>query len=293
MSRLWIACFVSSVMWVGSAGAQQGTVLEDQQLTSDILGRVMHYAVYLPPGYTHNTRSYPVLYLLHGYTDREWAWIQFGQVQHIADEAIRTGQVPPMIIIMPDAGISWYMNDRAAQQRYEDYFFDELLPHVEATWPVRKSWEFRAISGLSMGGHGALLYVFKHPAMFSACAALSAAVLTDEEVMQMSQEQWDQVWGFVVGEGLHGSARLTPHWKANNALHLAQQADKSLLQRVAFYIDCGDDDFLYKGNAALHVLLRDMGIAHEYRVRDGGHEWSYWRSALPEVLRFVGRRFMR
>ncbi len=291
--KSWIVLFALFFAFANETRAQQGIVLEGQEVESAILGRTMRYAIYLPPGYSANTRDYPVLYLLHGYTDSEWAWVQFGQVQAIADEAIRSGVAPPMIIVMPDAGVTWYMNDHAGTERYEDYFFDELLPHIEATWPVRRGWEFRAVAGLSMGGHGALLYALKHPAMFAACAPLSAAVYTDEEVVAMPQDQWDYVWGKLIGEGLEGQARLTDHWKANNALYLARQADRELLRRVSFYIDCGDDDFLYKGNAALHVLLRDLGIRHEYRVRDGGHEWSYWRSALPEVLHFVGKRFTR
>lgn len=291
--KSWFVLFALLFAFANETRAQQGLVLEGQELNSEILGRTMRYAIYLPPGYSANTRDYPVLYLLHGYTDSEWAWVQFGQVPHIADEVIRSGEAPPMIIVMPDAGVTWYMNDHAGTERYEDYFFDELIPHIEATWPVRRGWEFRAVAGLSMGGHGALLYALKHPAMFAACAPLSAALLTDEEVVSMPQDRWDYVWGKLIGAGLEGEARLTDHWKANNALYLARQVDRALIRRVSFYIDCGDDDFLYKGNAALHVLLRDLDIAHEYRVRDGGHEWSYWRTALPEVLRFAGRRFTR
>ncbi len=291
--KSWLVLFALFFAFANDTLAQQGIVLEGQELESGILGRTMRYAIYLPPGYEASTRRYPVLYLLHGYTDPEWAWVQFGQVPHIADAVIRSGEAPPMIIVMPEAGVTWYMNDHAGNERYEDYFFDELLPHIEATWPVRRSREFRAVAGLSMGGHGALIYALKHPAMFAACMPLSAAVYTDEEVIGMPQDRWDYVWGKLIGTGLEGEARLTDHWKANNALYLARQVDRELVRRVSFYIDCGDDDFLYKGNAALHVLLRDLNIAHEYRVRDGGHEWSYWRSALPEVLRFAGRRFTR
>ena len=170
--------------------------------SSAVLGRDVAYAVYLPPDYATSTRRYPVVYLLHGYTDNESGWIQFGEVNLAADRAIAEREIPPMIIVMPDGGVSWYINDLAGKVRYEDMFVKELIPHIDAMYRTRASREFRGIAGLSMGGWGTLVQSFRHPELFAACAAFSAAVWPDEEILGMKQDPWDKVVGPVLGVGL-------------------------------------------------------------------------------------------
>jgi len=247
--------------------------------------------VYLPSGYHASGRRFPVLYLLHGYTDDESAWIQFGEIDRIADQEINTGQVPPMIIVMPDAGVTWYMNDFQNKYRYEDMFIEEFIPFIDATYATRPSREFRALSGLSMGGHGSLILAMRHTDMFTACAALSAAVFTDNQAINKhwTVEHMDKV----IDLKLEGKKRLNDHWKANNAMYLAQSKSIDDIKKVRWYIDCGDDDFLYEGNSMLHILLRDLEIPHEYRVRNGGHSWSYWRTGIVDCLGFIGESFRR
>ncbi|MGD2036122.1 MAG: alpha/beta hydrolase-fold protein, partial [Bacteroidales bacterium] len=116
-----------------SASGQTGKVFDDLSMTSKILNSERKYAVYLPPDYETSQRSYPVLYLLHGSGDDQTGWVQFGEVLHIADKAIGEGRATPMVIIMPDAntGIKGYFNDISNEWRYEDFFFDELIPFVE------------------------------------------------------------------------------------------------------------------------------------------------------------------
>ena len=98
-------------------------VFDAKSVKSEILGKDMKVAIYLPDGYASSERSYPVLYLLHGYSDDQTGWVQFGEVQKIADQAIADGRAAPMIIVMPDAEVTWYANDLKGQYRYEDYFF--------------------------------------------------------------------------------------------------------------------------------------------------------------------------
>lgn len=103
-------------------------------MKSGILGRDVNYAVYLPPDYETSGRRYPVVYLLHGYTDDESGWIQFGKVNLAADRAIAAREIPPMIIVMPDGGATFYINDCQDKVRYEDMFIQELIPHIDKTY---------------------------------------------------------------------------------------------------------------------------------------------------------------
>lgn len=275
--------------------AQQGIVKESLKLNSSTLGKEVKYNIYLPADYEKNNRLYPVLYLLHGYTDDETGWTQFGQTPEIADKVINSGEAPPMIIVMPDAGVTWYMNTFDGKTKFEDFFIKEFIPYIETTYRIRSKREFRAVAGLSMGGLGTLLYATKHPDMFTAAAPLSAAVWTDEEIVTANQDQarYDYVFGDLYGKNLKGKERLTDHYYKNAPIKIVETADAEQLKKVRFYIDCGDDDFLIKGNMALHAMMIDKKIPHEFRVRDGGHTWTYWRTALPEVLKFVGDSFHR
>lgn len=275
--------------------AQQGIVKESLKIKSSTLGKEVKYNIYLPADYEKNNRLYPVLYLLHGYTDDETGWTQFGQTPEIADKVINSGEAPPMIIVMPDAGVTWYMNTFDGKTKFEDFFIKEFIPYIETTYRIRSKKEFRAVAGLSMGGLGTLLYATKHPDMFTAAAPLSAAVWTDEEVVTGNQDQarWNYVFGDLYGKDLKGKDRLSEHYYKNAPIKIVETANAEDLKKVRFYIDCGDDDFLIKGNMALHAMMIDKKIPHEFRVRDGGHTWTYWRTALPEVLKFVGDSFHR
>jgi S-formylglutathione hydrolase FrmB len=273
--------------------AQGGQLLESQSLNSKILNRVVEYSIYLPQDYQSSSRKYPVLYLLHGYTDDETGWTQFGEVKKIADESMAEVDVTDMIIAMPDGGLHWYVNSHDGKTRYEDFFIEEFIPYIESTYKARASSEFRAVAGLSMGGHGTLLYAMKHPEMFTAAAPLSAAAWGAKDVTASKQEDWDRYFGFIFGEGLEGEERLTAHVKDNLALYLVESQDPEQLKKVKWYIDCGDDDFLINGNMELHRIMTEKEIPHEFRVRDGAHNWTYWRTALPEVNKFISKSFHR
>jgi enterochelin esterase-like enzyme len=270
-----------------------GQVLEGLHFSSSILGRDVNYAVYLPPDYSTSSRRYPVVYLLHGYTDDESAWIQFGEVNLAADQAIAARDIPPMIIAMPDGGVSFYVNDYENKVRYEDMFIQEFIPHIDGAYRTRPKKEFRGISGLSMGGWGSLVQAMRHSDLFAACAAFSAAVWTDEDFIAMDEKAYGLTIGRLLGPKLAGKDRLTPHYLAHNPLELAKTLSIDALKKVRYYIDCGDDDFLFKGNSALHVIFTERKIPHEFRVRDGGHSWSYWRTGIVDGLKFIGQSFHR
>lgn len=274
--------------------ARQGTVREGLTVESAVLGEPVHYTVYLPPDYATSERFYPVVYLLHGYSDDESGWLQFGEMNRIVDAGIAEGSLPPMVIIMPDAGVSWYINDYLGKVRWEDMFITEFMPAVESMYRIRKKQEFRGIAGLSMGGFGSLVLSMHHPDLFGSVAAFSAGVITDEGIESMPEADWNFYYAHLFGgSALEGKDRLTRHWKENSVIELARTVPVDSLKNVRFFIDCGDDDFLTIGNATLHIEMTRRNIKHEFRMRDGRHTWEYWRTALPVGLAFIGERFHR
>lgn len=273
------------------ASAQTGKVYDQLSMPSNILGMERNYAIYLPPDYETSQRSYPVLYLLHGAGDDQTGWVQFGEVLHIADKAIKSGSATPMIIVMPDANTKQrgYFNDLKDDWRYEDFFFVEFMPYIEDTYRIKKEKRYRAISGLSMGGGGTFMYALHHPELFSSACPLSAycgPLSLEDMERQMEKRNWTGTQEEIKNWYLKHSAleliRALPEQSED-------RPDRS--QVVRWYIDCGDDDFLYEGNSLVHIAMRKKGIPHEYRVRDGGHTWTYWRESLPEVLSFVSDAF--
>ena len=268
--------------------AQESKVFDDLSLKSQILKKEMKFAVYLPSGYETSNRRYPVLYLLHGGGGNHSDWIQLGGMQRITDTAVSEGKSEPMIIVMPDAEQTFYLNHIRGEYQYEDYFFKELIPHVEKTYRIRAEKRFRSIAGLSMGGFGSLLYSLHHPELFNTCYAMSAAVRTDEQINQMLLPEFQRRYKSALGEIKEGDKRITDFWNQNSILFLMKNLPEEKRKSVRFFLDCGDDDqSLYAGNGILHNLMRDLSIPHEYRVRDGGHTWEYWRTGLPEALRYV------
>jgi enterochelin esterase-like enzyme len=290
---LIIASFTFNIVYSQEGNNTKGKVLESLSFKSKILNETVNYSIYLPSDYESSTLSYPAVYLLHGYSDNETGWTQFGEVHLAADRAIESREIPPMIIVMPDAKITWYINNYNGTDNYEDMFMEELIPYMEATYRIKPKREFRAVSGLSMGGYGALIYALHYPDKFAACAAFSSGVFTDEEIIALDQEQYQTWFATTSDTTKKGEDRLTKHWYNNSVLELVKKVPDQKGDKVRFYLDCGDDDFLYKGNSSLHILMFDLKISHEYRVRDGAHNWLYWRTGIVDGLKFIGESFRR
>jgi enterochelin esterase-like enzyme len=286
MNRLKILLFAILTFSLQSLVAQESKVFDNLTVNSKILNMDRKYAIYLPPGYETSQRSYPVLYLLHGAGDDQTGWVQFGEVQHIADKAIKEGKATAMIIVMPDAntGRRGYFNDVNNEWRYEDFFFDELMPEVENKYRIKSEKRYRAIAGLSMGGGGSYFYAMHRPDLFSSACPLSAAVRnnTFEEFKQGLETQKVAV---------KDPSTLQSYYDRHQALRQIELNDAEAMKSVKWYFDCGDDDFLYEGNNLVHIAMKKKEIPHEFRIRDGAHNWTYWRESLPEVLGFVSETF--
>lgn len=266
--------------------AQTGKVMDNLSMPSKILKGERKYAIYLPPDYETSQRSYPVLYLLHGGGDDQTGWVQFGEVLHITDKAIRRGDATPMVIVMPDAntGQRGYFNDINGDWRYEDFFFQEFMPFIEKTYRIKGEKRYRAVAGLSMGGGGSFVYALRRPELFSSACPLSASTgpLTLEDTKEFLKRR---------NVTSKSDADVERYYKSISVLELIKQVPDDQKKAVRWYIDCGDDDFLYEGNSLVHIAMRKKEIPHEFRIRDGGHTWTYWRHSLPAVLKFVSEAF--
>ena len=263
----------------------QSKVFDNLKMESKILKMERKFAVYLPPDYETSSRSYPVLYLLHGLGDDQTGWIQYGEVKKITDNSIKNGDATPMIIVMPDAntGRVGYFNIPSQRWMYEDFFFEELMPYVESKYRIKSGKRFRAISGLSMGGGGTLTYALHRPDLFSAAAPLSAGTgSTDVD------ESLERIKRYGIEFTREEMKNLLEN---NHPLNLIKKMKLSDINSIRWYIDCGDDDYLFEDNSLLHIEFSKKGIKHEYRVRDGAHNWTYWRESLPLVLEFVSEGF--
>lgn len=265
--------------------SQTGKVYDNLSMNSEILKMERKFAVYLPPGYETSERSYPVLYLLHGSGDDQTGWVQFGEIGHIADKAIMYGSATAMIVVMPDAntGQRGYTN-APGNWNYEDFFFEEFMPYVEKEFRIRKEKRYRAVAGLSMGGGGTFYYALHRPDLFSSACPLSASTgpLSREDVKNQMQRR---------GMPNATEADMDKWFAQYSVLELIKNIPDDQKKAVRWFIDCGDDDFLYEGNSLVHIAMRKNKIPHEFRVRNGGHTWTYWRESLPEVLSFISDAF--
>jgi enterochelin esterase-like enzyme len=280
MKRIVLSLFAVCAVAVAAAQTEpqpDRSRIEEGKFMSTLLGVEKSYLVYLPAGYdTDPQKRYPVLYLLHGAGDDHTGWRDKGNMKLITDQQIEAGLALPMIIVMPDAsGTGGGSEGGSPTNRgyfnrpgwpYEDHFFAEFIPHIEKSYRIVGDRAHRAVSGLSMGGGGSAAYAQRHPEMFSSSCPMSGAL----GGMSRQVTPLDNPVGFV-----------------ENATE-DQIAD---LRSVRWWVDCGDDDFLWQANADFFRAMKAKGIPLQYRVRNGGHNWEYWQTALPPVLTFVSIGF--
>ncbi len=262
--------------------------IECNSLPSTILGHPVNYCVILPPSYdTDKTRKYPVLYFFHGLGDNEQMFIHTGGF-NLVEDLWERGQVGEFLIVTPNAGASFYINSRDGKSRYEDFLVQEFLPGIEARYRSKAGRTNRAVSGVSMGGYGALHLAFRHPQLFSAVSAHSAAII-DKLPAFTAPSSGGSIRSRVLG-GVFGSPPDPAFWDRNSPLTLAASAN---LAGLNIYFDCGDqDDFGFESGAvALDKVLSSRRIAHESHIYPGRHDWPYFAEHLPASLQFHSRLF--
>jgi len=271
------ACFVALIA-LGTILPAFASMVIAREFDSRTLGRKWSYAVYLPSGYESSNLRYPVLYLLHGHGGGLYDWVAKGHIQSIADALIASEDTPPAIIIMPDAGMSWFV-DR--QEKMESAVIQDLIPDVEQHFRALGSRDGRLIGGLSMGGYGALRFSLKYPEMFAAAALLSPAIYDPEPPEGSGARR----------AGVFGSPAFDAEvWKSLNypALWDAYLAKKT---PVPMYVNSGDDDehFIEAEAVKLYSLLRRNNQPGELRIVDGAHTWAVWQSTIGDAMRYIFR----
>ena len=255
--------------------------VEFKTMPSKILNENREYAIFLPAGYERNTdKSYPILYLLHGGGGSHKDWPARGHVADVANQLIASNEAVEMIIVCPEAGKTFMNYFNNPDWRYQDYFFEEMIPYIESNYRVIANKKHRAIAGLSMGGGGTVVYAASHPELFGAAYEMSGYLYamdlpfidSDDPVMQKVQKLIDD----------------------NNCVNIIKNADApkvAALKTVNWFVDCGDDDFTFDLNMEFVAAMREKQIPYQLRVRDGGHTWEYWHSALYIALPFISNCF--
>lgn len=278
-----------------SFSAHAQSRIECNALNSRILKYPVHYCVYLPANYDANAskrppQQYPVLYFLHGLGDNEQTLFNSGGWT-LLDDLRKQHKLGDFLIVAPEGRRGFYINSSDGSVRYSDFFLHEFIAHIEANYRVAKGRSNRAISGISMGGYGALRFAFSHPEMFSAVSAQSAALITE------SPQELDEAVhsGAPLGKllaAVFGSPIDVAHWKGNSPFLLAQK-NAAGVRKLAIYFNCGQDDNygFEKGAAALDEQLKKEGIKHEYRAYPGDHSLAYFLSHFVEVMEFHSRAF--
>ena len=276
LARTLAALAASAVIATAAFAAEAASQLTSEQFRSPALGRDWVYNVYLPDGYETGRLRYPVLYLLHGNAQDQNEWLR-AQAHRAADELITAGEIPSCIIVMPSAGVTWYV-DR--QERMETAIVQDLIPQVEGRHRIIRDRAARAIGGLSMGGYGSLRFVLKYPELFAAAALMSPAAYVPEPPPTSSARRVPP---------FQTNGQFDPEvWKSLNypALLDAFMARNIV---VPIWVDSGDDDeFQIEYHAAaVHRIWREKGWPAEFRVVDGSHNFDVWRNTVREALRFV------
>lgn len=279
---------IISLALVSAVAFAQGISRNDCTLESKILKTTTHYSIYLPEGYATSGIDYPVLYLLHGGGDNWKDWLLKGQAASIADREMAAGESIPMVIVMPDGMQNLYGNKADGTFNYEDYFFQELIPHIEATYRVRTERQYRAISGLSMGGFGSLLYSVKHPDVFSVCYGMSIGMFGKTRLSSGMNIGWiEDYFGKRDKNGKFPQA-----FYDNDVYTLIENMPESQKRMVNFCIECGDDE-LNRDQSEVFLLMKDKGIPVEVRIADGAHNWIFWRKCLPHALKWASECFIQ
>ena len=268
--------------------AQAQSRIDCSELQSRILKQPVHYCVLLPAGYDsgakHPARQYPVLYFLHGLGDNEQTLFKSGGWDLVQDLR-QQNKITDFLIAVPEGMATFYINSADGKVGYSDFFLKEFIPYIEGKYSIQRTRSARGISGVSMGGYGALRFAFAHPELFSSVSAESPALLSPESAEE--NHQLGQLLGNVFGNPIN-----LAHWKQNDPFVLAR-LNRNRLSTLAIYFNCGrDDEYGFAASsAALDRQLTAEGIRHEFHLYAGNHSSGYFLAHLGEVMEFHSHAF--
>ncbi len=265
-----ILCILPVLIFFSFTSAAQ---IDTVEIKSEAMQKSPKAVVVLPEKYLSSDSNFPVLYLLHGWSGCYGDWSKHIDLRPLADEY-------NLIIVCPDGGYAgWYIDSPLVEDsQYETYISNEVVAFVDKNYRTIEKTDGRVICGLSMGGHGAISLLAKHPDIYCAAGSMSG-------VMELTSSS--KKYGLT---NLLGDYRTNKNkWRKNSCINLA---GKLVGKNRGVIIDCGVDDFLVKGNRKMHKKLLKLKIEHDYYERTGKHSWSYWTNALEYHILFFSK-FLR
>jgi S-formylglutathione hydrolase FrmB len=279
-----LACLLLSVTTHAAGRA------ECRVVPSKILGRSVPYCVLLPPSYdAQKELRYPVLYMLHGLGENSQALLNSGGWELIQDLWDQK-QLGEFVIATPDADRTFYINSRDGRVRYEDFLIREFLPFIESHYRIRPGRRYRGISGISMGGYGALHLAFRYPNLFGSVSAHSAALIAALPRVRATTPGEASILARMLGTAF-GNPFDPAYWDRNSPFTLVRNGPRPVGMKI--YFDCGtEDDYGFnRGAQAFHELLVSRGIPHEFHLYPGGHDLTYFAQHLAASLEFQSNAF--
>ena len=252
------------LLFFSAQAAQVDTI----QVFSPSMNKNIKTCVIVPDNYKKSKKKFPVVYLLHGYSGNYATWVK--SFKEVSQQVDRYG----FIAIGVDGNYSsWYFNSPIDPTfKYETYIIDELVPFIDKKYKTIASREGRAISGLSMGGHGSLYLSLKHQDVFGAAGSMSGGV----DIRPFS-EKWN------IKKRLGAINDFPDNWEKNTVVNLIELNQNNNLKLI---IDCGVDDFFIDVNRELHQKMLALKIDHDYIERPGKHNIDYWENSLKFQLLF-------
>lgn len=258
-----------------------GATVDSIQIPSIAMNKTYKAAVVLPNSYAKNKSNYPVLYLLHGAYGHFRDWLSLtpdkNVVKNLSDQY-------NIIIVMPEGEtFSFYLDSPVNKgSQFETYITQEVIQKIDKTYRTVKDKKGRVITGLSMGGHGALYLSSKHPDLFCAAGSMSGAVDMGAIRSRDSEEKINKMMESVFGP--EGASQ-----EVYDSYAVLNRVDQIKANKLGLIIDCGVDDFLIESNRELHRRLVYKNVPHDYIERPGAHTWEYWDNALPYQLLFFSK----
>lgn len=250
----------------------QASTIDTVSTYSPSMKKTIKAVVITPDSYTTGS-EFSVVYLLHGYSGNYSDWVKKApNMSQLVDRH-------QVIVVCPDGNYgSWYFDSPVDPSfKYETYVANELVSWVDSHYKTIKNRQGRAITGLSMGGHGALYLAFRHQDVFGAAGSMSGGV-----DIRPFPNNWD------MAKRLGTYAQFPDRWEQNTVINMLHLLTPNAL---ALIVDCGTDDFFFRVNNNLHDKLLERNIAHDYITRPGGHNWTYWTNAVAYQLLFMRQYF--
>lgn len=266
---LTVAAISTLLLFVQS----QAATVETRNVPSKAMNKDIPSVIVVPDSYAKSQYPVAVVYLLHGFGGKQDSWVKGAPVEELADRF-------NVIVVCPDGADSWYFDiPTDPNYRYETHVSSELVEFVDQNYRTVRSPKGRAITGLSMGGHGAMFIALRHKEVFGAAGSMSGGV-----DIRPFPKNWN------LSKRLGTIEEHPEQWEAMTAINNISQLKNG---ELALTIDCGLRDFFLGVNRDFHVALLKQGIDHDYTERPGAHDWTYWKNSIRFQMLYFNQFFTK